>query len=160
RSGERKVLVKGGYYGRDIPSGHLVYMRGNTIFAVRFDAERLEVSGSPVPIERGGSVTTNGTMCLGISESGVAVFSPSSYFAQVNTVSIDWVDRAGATHPLFDTLRNFGAASLSPDGRKVAVDISSANDDIWVVDISRGLLSRLTFGWGNNNIPIWSADGR
>jgi serine/threonine-protein kinase len=159
-TGERKVLVKGGYYGRYIPSGHLVYLRGNSVFAVQFDPEKLEVSGSPVPIEQGGVLHNNGQMCLGFSNNGVTVFSPSSAFTDVNNISIGWLDRTGVTHPLFDTLRNYGAAILSPDGQKIAVGIASANDDIWVYDIRRGLLSRLTFGWGNNTSPVWTTDGK
>ncbi len=158
--GERKVLVKGGFYGRYIPSGHLIYLRGNTIFAVQFDPERLEVSGSPVPIEQGGALDNGGTPCFGFSINGIAAFSPSSKFIDVNNNTIGWLDRTGVPHPLLDTLRNYLQAKLSPDGQKIAVDISSANDDIWVYDIPRSLLSRLTFGWGNNNFPLWSADGK
>ncbi len=158
-NGERKVLVKGGFYGRYLPSGHLIYVRGNTIFAVQFDPERLEVSGSPVPVVQGG-VVGRGITFLGFSNNGIAVFAPSSAFRMLNTISIGWLDRAGATHSLFDTLRNYNGASLSPDGQKIAVGNASANDDIWIYDIPRGLLSRLTFGWGNNTSPVWSADGK
>ncbi|HTK82091.1 MAG TPA: protein kinase [Bacteroidota bacterium] len=158
-TGERKVIVKGGYFGRYIPSGHLLYLRGSTIFAVHFDPERLEVSGAAVPIEQGGALN-DGTMILGVSNNGVAAFAPPSAFKGFNNRSIGWFDRAGTLHPLFDTLRNYSNAALSPDGQKIALEIGSANDDIWMYDISRGLLSRLTFGWGNNNYPVWSANGK
>jgi serine/threonine-protein kinase len=157
---ERKIVVKGGYYGRYLPSGHLIYLRGTTIFAAQFDPERLEVTGSPVPIEQGGVLNNTGLSCLGFSNNGTVVFSPSSAFNDVNTNSIGWMDLTGATLPLFDTLRLYNSALLSPDGLKIATGISSANDDIWVYDIPRGLLTRLTFGWGNNNNPLWSPDGR
>jgi serine/threonine-protein kinase len=157
---ERKLLVKGGWYGRYLPSGHLVYARGNAMFAVRFDAERLEVIGSPVRLEDGGVWNNQGAMGIAFSSDGVAVFAPPAAYRDVNDKSLGWLDRSGVTHPLYDTLRNYGAARLSPDGQKIAMEVKSANDDIWVYDISRGLLSRLTFGWGNNNLPIWSPDGK
>jgi serine/threonine-protein kinase len=156
---KRKVLVKGGYYGRYLPSGHLVYLRGTTAFAVQFDPEQMELIGSPVQVEQGGALDNGGTVCLGISTSGVAVFAPASSAFDINSTSLVWLDQAGSVRPLYDTLRNYAAALLSPDGQKVAVGIASANDDIWIYDIPRGLLTRLTYGWGNNNSPVWSADG-
>ena len=159
-NGERKVLVRGGAYGTYIPAGYLIYARDKSILAVQFDPDRLEVTGSPVPIEQGGVVNNAGSSCFGVSENGIFVFSPPSAYADQNTVSIGWIDRNGRTYPLCDTLRNFNAAALSPDGRRLAAGISAANDDIWIYDISRSLLSRFTFGWGNNNNPVWSRDGR
>jgi len=52
---------------------------------------------------------------------------------------------------------------LSPDERKVAVriiDEKTGTRDIWVVDLTRGVTSRLTFEPGNENYPVWSADGK
>ncbi len=56
-TGERKVLHRGGAYGRWVPSGHLVYVRENTLFAMPFDIDRMEATGSPSPMVQG--VTTN-----------------------------------------------------------------------------------------------------
>ncbi len=156
---EHKVLVKGGYYGRYLPSGHLIYLRGNTLFAVKFDPDKLEISGTPTPVERGGAVDNGGTICLGVSENGVAVFSTPATYSNIESISLGWLDRTGATTALYDTARNYALARISPDGNKIALAIASANDDIWIFDIPRGLLSRLTHGWGNNSAPIWSPDG-
>ena len=46
---ERKVLRRGGSYGRYVPSGHVVYVNQATLFAVPFDLGKLEVTGSPAP---------------------------------------------------------------------------------------------------------------
>jgi serine/threonine-protein kinase len=159
-NGERKVLVRGGAFGTYISTGHIIYARGRSILAVQFDPDLLEVTGSPVPIETGGMLNNGGAACFSVSENGMLVFSPPSAFADINSISIGWMDRNGVGYPLCDTLRSFNAAALSPDGRKIAAGITSANDDIWMYDITRGLLSRLTFGWGNNNGPIWSPDGK
>ena len=45
-----KTLVRGGTFGRYLPSGHLVYVNRGTLFAVPFDVDRLEVHGTPAPV--------------------------------------------------------------------------------------------------------------
>lgn len=159
-TGERKILVRGGTYVRYAPTGHLIYIRGNTIYAVPFDAERLEVSGPPVPIEEGGWMNRgSGQASIGFSNNGVLVFAPSGP-RSFESFALAWMDRQGKTRPLLETLRSYFSARLSPDGQKVATDINAANDDIWVYHITRGTLTRLTFAGGNNDLPIWSPDGK
>src|SRR5262249_20110150 len=54
KSGDRKILVKGGYFGRYLPagaqSGYLLFAREGVVFAVKFDPDILTVRGTPVPI--------------------------------------------------------------------------------------------------------------
>lgn len=159
-SGERKVLVHGGSFARYVPTGHLTYLRGNTLFAVPFDADRLEVKGRPQPVVEGGWLNRgSGEAYLSFSSTGALVFAPAGPFSYEN-ISIAWMDRYGKTQPLLDTLRSYNAAILSPDGEKLALGINAANDDIWIYQIKRGTLTRLTFAGGNNDFPVWSPDGR
>ncbi len=166
-TGERKVLVRGGTYAWYLPTGqggvstgYLIYIRGSTIYAVPFDAGRLEVSGPPVPIEEGGWMNPgSGQASIGFSNNGVLVFAPSGP-RSFSSFALAWMDRQGQTRPLFETLRSYFSARLSPDGQKVTTDVNAANDDIWVYHITRGTLTRLTFAGGNNDLPIWSPDGK
>ncbi len=159
-NGERKVLVRGGMYGRYVPSGHLVYVRGKSILAVKFDPDRLEVEGSPVPVEEGGVLSNTGGACFGVSDNGILVYSPVSAFSHAEVATLGWMDRNGGLSSLYDTLTNFNEMALSPDETRVAARIAAANDDIWIYNIPRGVLTRLTFGWGNNGSPVWSPDGK
>ena len=52
-SGTPRVILRGGSHGRYLPSGHIAYVRNGTLFAVRFDVNRLEVVGDPVPVVEG-----------------------------------------------------------------------------------------------------------
>ncbi len=52
-SGQKKTVVRGGYFARYSPTGHIVYMHEGTLFALPFDAKRLEATGSPVPVLEG-----------------------------------------------------------------------------------------------------------
>ena len=69
-----------------------------------------------------------------------------------------WVDRSGAAQPVAAPPRNYRAPRLSPDGRQIAVGIGS---DVWIYDIPRDTLTRLTFE-GNNagTAAVWTPDGK
>ena len=53
RTLERRTLIKGGFAPRYTPSGHLLYAQTNTLLAVPFDPGRLEVRGTPRPVQEG-----------------------------------------------------------------------------------------------------------
>jgi Tol biopolymer transport system component/tRNA A-37 threonylcarbamoyl transferase component Bud32 len=157
--GERTVLVRGGSYAKYLPSGHLVYMRGNEILAIPFDAERLMTRGTAMAIEEGGLfVQGSGTANMDVSAEGTIAFAAGASTDGVGR-TLGWIDRTGAVTSLLDTVKPYVTAALSPDGMKVALGINAANNDVWVYHIPRGVLSRITFGGGNNDWPIWSPDG-
>ncbi len=157
---ERKILVRGGMYARYIPSGHLVYGRDFTIFAVPFDADRLEVKGAPVQIEAGvWMLAGSGQAAVDFSNNGMLVFAPQGQLT-TNNSTLALMDRTGNISPLLDTLRTYVNPVFSPDGKKIATGINAANNDVWIYHIGRAVLTRLTFGGGNNDFPIWSPDGR
>lgn len=157
---ERKVLIQGGSYARYVPTGHLIYARGTSIYAAPFDAEEVEVTGPPLPVVEGGMLNQlSGTANFDVSGTGTLVYVPLGPISQDNT-TIAWMDRQGNIQPLLDTPRPYDEASLSPDGQKLAMTIRAANDDIWVYHIARRTLTRLTFGGGNSARPGWTPDGK
>ena len=50
KSGRVKVVRRGGYFGRYLPSGHLIYFRQGTLYGVPFDLGRMETHGAPAPL--------------------------------------------------------------------------------------------------------------
>ena len=70
-----------------------------------------------------------------------------------------WVDRKGLAQPLPAPPRAYANPRLSPDGRQVALDISETSRDIWIYDLMRDTLTRLTFE-GINSFPVWTPDGK
>ena len=159
-SRKRTVLVRGGTDGRYVPPGYIVYGRGDHIYGVSFDPGKLEVSGPPVTIERGGWLNHgSGDVVMAFSSAGTFGFVPAGPLSFDNVIE-NWVDRQGKIQPLLDSARSYGAASISPDGQKVALLIQAANDDLWVYNRIRGTLTRLTFSGGNHASPLWSPDGK
>jgi serine/threonine protein kinase len=159
----RKILVRGGtsplYLATSNGTGYLVYTNKSTLFAVPFDLEKLETRGTAVPIlddiAFNGSL---GTAQLSISRTGTLVYRKSGEDAGLLTVV--WLDSAGKTQPLLAKPGKYGRPSLSPDGQRLALEVTDGvGADIWVYDWQRDTMTRLTFT-GNNESPVWSPDGR
>ena len=92
-----------------------------------------------------------------ISRDGSLAYVPGKPVG--NAARLLRVDRAGVTRPLTDLRRLFAALALSPDGRRLALEISAPNSQIWVYDLERGTLTPQTRRFNNSN-PIWTPDGR
>jgi Tol biopolymer transport system component len=72
-----------------------------------------------------------------------------------------WMDRdAKHTSVIADKLTNLQSAAISPQGDRVAVGVDTGVNDIWVLDLTRGVRTRLTFGPIANAYPVWSPDGQ
>jgi serine/threonine-protein kinase len=156
---DRKVLQRGGVFGRYLPTGHLVFVRGGTIYAAAMDIDWLELKGPPVPVEEGGWMDpTSGSAAIAFSNNGSFAYAPSG--SRSLDANLAWVDRNGRVELLPDSGRIYQQGRLSPDGQKLALRIAAANDDIWVYHIVRKTLTRLTFAGGNHSWPLWSPDGR
>jgi hypothetical protein len=118
-----------------------------------FDADTITLKGELLPVAEsvgGFSVSLNGA--LAYLSAGL-----SSRRAELL-----WFDRIGK--PLrvaapAETYRNF---RLSPDEKSIAFDRNErgAAQDVWVLDLVRGVSSKLTFDPAVDNLPIWSFDGR
>jgi serine/threonine-protein kinase len=157
-TGETRILLEGGTDARYVPTGHLVYLRSGSLFAVPFDLERLEVTGPPVPVLDGlSSSPTAGFAHYDVSPAGALLYLPLDQ--KEFETELVWVDRKGAATPLTDVRRWYAGPRLSPDGRRLAVYAGNATDsDIWVLDLARGSWDRLASG-GINYEPVWSSDG-
>jgi len=156
---KRKTLVRGGTFGRYLPSGHLVYVNGGTLFAVPFDLDRLEVHGTPVPVlERVAYSFQSGFAQLDFSRTGTLVYRAGG--ALGGRVTVQWMDSTGETQPLLAKPGFYLRPRLSPDGARLAMDMRvGANQDIWVYDWKRSGMMRLTFDGSNQN-QVWTPDGR
>jgi len=157
-TGQRRVVMEGGGSGRYLASGHLVFLRNGVLFAAPFELARLQASQPAVPVVEGvGGTSLPAGGHLALSGSGTLV-----YVSGVSSVenALVWVDPKGVAQPLAGPRRFFGQPRLSPDGQRVAVTSRAGNPDIWVHQIARGALSRLTVEPGEDETPIWSPDGK
>jgi serine/threonine-protein kinase len=158
--GAPKVVVRGGHYGRYVASGYLIYLQEGTLFAVRFDRDRLETVGQAVPALEGvaANLTTGGAQ-LAVSSEGTLVYVPGTAATRANPM--DWMTRDGKTSVLRAAKADWVNPRFSPDGQKLALDISDGRQrDIWVYEWARDTLTQLTFDPGQDVSPVWAPDGR
>jgi Tol biopolymer transport system component len=154
---ERKTLIEGGNDARYVPTGHIVYAFEDGLFGIAFDLETLSVSGGPVPLVQGVMrATDNGAANYAVADDGTLVYMTGSA-SQGRTVV--WVDREGNEEPIDLPPRGYVYVQLSLDGTRLALDSRDEENDIWIFDLARETLQRLTFDAGVNRVPFWSPDG-
>jgi eukaryotic-like serine/threonine-protein kinase len=141
--------------------GYLLFMRGKELLAQRFDERSLEVTGDPVSIaERVGFLPGTGSANFSISETGVLAYGSAG--SNPNIAQLVWVDRTGKELNAVGAPGPYSDFALSPDERQVAVarrDPETGTNDIWLLEIARGTMSRLTFDPSNDWTPLWTRDG-
>jgi eukaryotic-like serine/threonine-protein kinase len=158
-TGERRNLVQLGTQPRYAPSGHLVYAQGGSLMAVPFDPQRLEVTGTAVPVAEGVQQSTaSGAAQYSFSSTGSLVYVHGGL--QSAQLRLVWVSRNGAEQPLAAPAHAYLAPRLSPDGRRVAVSIMEQETQVWLYDLSRETSTRLTFEGNYNLNPAWTPDGK
>jgi Tol biopolymer transport system component/predicted Ser/Thr protein kinase len=156
KTGDLKVLAHGGYFGRYLPSGHLTYVHQGTLFAVAFDARRLETRGVPAPIlEDMVGNTTAGAGQLSFSRTGTLVYLSSESGSGARTV--EWMDATGKKLPLLTATGAVLTPRLSPDGTRLALAVDG---DISVYDAGSGATTRITFTHAPNWFPVWTPDNK
>jgi dipeptidyl aminopeptidase/acylaminoacyl peptidase len=156
-SGRKKVLVEGGTHPRYSPSGHLLYAHDAKIFAIRFDMKRLEAMGQPFPVLEGVLMSRNtGLANYDVSASGDLVYIPGICDGGARTLV--WVDRNGKIEPVPLAAKSYLHPRLSPDDRRLAIEIEGPSHDLYVYDFDRGVLANMTTD-GVSHWPVWSPDG-
>ena len=159
-SREKKILIEGGSFARYIPTGHILFGRGGSLYAVPFDPYRLELKGSPVQVLDGGMLAEAwGSMTVCVSRSGTILYAPGGPSVGDSNLVLLY-DRKGHAVPLVDSPDTYGSVALSPDRQRFVAYMNAANDDIWVYDIRRHLRTRFTFAGGDNWYPLWTPDGK
>jgi serine/threonine protein kinase/Tol biopolymer transport system component len=130
--------------------GYLLFARGGALMAQRFDPATLTLSGDPAPLLEGiGFVAASGN--------GALVYQRS---VETRTQLV-WVDRSGRAVGIAAPAAEYGNIALSSDGTRVAFDRQppASAVDVWILDLQRGVTSRLTFAKTAADAPLWSPDG-
>ena len=158
KTGERKVLLVGGSDAHYLSNGYLAYGHNGTLFVVGFDPERLEVKGTPVPVMQGVmSGASNGDAVFAVSQNGTLVFQPGSLTSfQYNLL---FMDRSGKAANITEEVKPYAFPAISPDGKRIALTLQGSTFDVWVYDLARDTITKVTFG-GDDYRPRWSPDGK
>ena len=157
KTGERKT-VEHGYFARYLRSGHLVFLRQNTLFAAPFDIGRLAVIGPVQPVlDDVRAPAFSGAANFDVSQTGTFVYLAGGGANR----AIFWLDSTGNLKPLHTEPGQYYHPAFSPDGKRLAFTVASGHGmDIWVKDLARGDASRKSFLPGRNWWPLWTPDGK
>jgi WD40 repeat protein len=162
-----KTVLQNGYFGRfvsksesgDDQSGYLLYIHEGTLFAVPFDLNGLEMRGKPVPaLEDIASDVTSGGAQFGFSRDGTLIYIGGT--VSDSSTPLAWLDSSGKSQPLLE-IGHYRSPRLSPDGQSLAVSgFSGGTQDIYVYDLQRQTMRRLTFTPTADSYPTWTPDGK
>ena len=158
-SGQRSTLIRGGSDARYVSSGHLLFVTAGGLSAIRFDLRRHAVVGDPVSLVEQVAIGGNGRASVSLTESGTLVYVQSTA-ADTSGSTLLWVDRDGHEEPIAAPPRAYVGPRISPDGTRIAVEIRDQENDIWLWDLARKALTRLTFDPAIDRDPVWTPDGR
>ncbi|CAN5766400.1 hypothetical protein BH18ACI5_BH18ACI5_30280 [soil metagenome] len=154
--GARRVLVAAGMDGQLLPDGVFIYAQGSTMFAQRMEPETLTPLSGAVPVVEGVRASEGtGTSQFSLSAAGTLVYVPGSGTIGRELV---WVDRKGAEEAIGVPHQTYRLARLSPDGSRIAFSASDGDHDIWIWELARKVLTRLTLGPEDDNYPVWTRD--
>jgi Tol biopolymer transport system component len=165
-TGERKLLLEAATNAA-YASGHLLYMRESTLIAQPFDADRLEITGDPVPLIEKALFDSSFSMgTFSASLNGVLTFHPGGFINMA--ASVVWMDRQGNTIEVVGEPAPYQSVRLSPDGTMASVSIRNTSNaggaDLWLLDLARMVQTRFTFGSSSEGTEAanaaWSPDGR
>jgi DNA-binding winged helix-turn-helix (wHTH) protein len=132
--------------------GYLVLTRGTDLQALTFDPRTLAATGpADTVLDRLMTAGGAGAVAIGATGAMSAVQSPPA------ARRLSWQD--DPAHPLADAIARLDQLALSPDGRRAAgVLADGARADVWIADLDRESLTRVTSS-GVNVAPVWSPDG-
>jgi len=158
-SKEKKVLMHA-YAGVMYASGHILFLRQDTLMAQSFDAKHLELTDEPFPVAdpvQEDELTFRSIFSA--SQNGqLAYLEGTGGFG----LELIWVDRNGKKIGAVPGQDSYRSPRLSPDGKNVVYTLNSPGFDIWNYDFARDVKTRLTFGSASgqaNWYPVWSPDG-
>lgn len=156
-------MLKRGHFARYLSTGHLVFARSGTLYAVPFDAKRLVTQGREVPVVQNISTDEqSGYAAFAVSANGSLVYVPGRPATLQPSNSVAGISRTGEIRKLSPDLRDYSNPRVSPDGRKVALEVFGDGTavHIWIMDAETGAATQLTFDGEENRYPVWTADGR
>jgi serine/threonine-protein kinase len=139
-----------------VPTGHLVYDGGEgRIRVIRFDPDRLEVSGKSMPAFEAFRGPGAGAVFFAISRTGTLVYVPGGF-----NRTLVLVDRYGRETPIKVEPRGYRFPRFSPDGKRIAVTVDPRPSRIWIVDLEHATAEPLSPDGGHGIVSVWSPDGK
>jgi Tol biopolymer transport system component len=158
-SGDRQTVLDNGEQPVYVPSGHMVFSRDGSIWAVAFDPDTREVRGEPIMIQDGVLFSPGEGAAWTVSQEGTLAYFEGESIEGAMELLLAGPDDTRDEAPTLIGGATFEWPMFSPSGRRLAAAIHGADQHgIWVYDVARGSRIRVSFV-GNDGHPVWSPDG-
>ena len=165
-TGERKVLLPNAFDPRFVPPNHLLFGRGGDLMMVGFNPETLTVSGNAVPVLQdldlrsgfSGFSAPYAASQYDVSRNGTLVYIRGNQ--QATESMLVWGEHDAKPKPFSLNANVYESPRFSPDGKQIALTVRLPDIDVWIYDLDRGALRRITFAPGEDELPVWSPDGK
>jgi serine/threonine-protein kinase len=157
-TGDRRVLVEDAAFGRLSPTGHLILERPGRLEAAPFSPGDRAITAPPLTVVRGVATghPSDGPR-FAFSRTGSLVYVPSSTESVADR--LHWLDLDGHVEPVPLPPVPLASLDVVPDLGRLALTVDrDAGSDLWVGDLRRGALNRLTTD-GFSASPTWRPDG-
>ena len=139
-------------------SGHLLYLKDQTLLVHPFDVRALALTGEPVAIA--GEVVVEAAAARG--EFAASADGGVVTYVTIAPPRLVWFDRAGAEAGTVAARGAFAQIRLAPNQSQAAVVMpapENGNRDVWVIALASGALTRVTSHPASDWFPVWSPDG-
>ena len=138
--------------------GFLLFARGDQLMAQAFDPDKGTLSGEPHILAKGVmNDPTTWHMDASAAGDGLLVFGSGGS----GDLQLVWMDRdKKQISTIVEKITNLQGGRIAPQGDRIALQIDAGVNDIWILDLARGVRTRLTFGPVANTQPTWSPDGK
>jgi serine/threonine-protein kinase len=157
-SGARTMLVEGNG-ARFLPSGHIVFQRLGSLWAARFDPDRLALTSPPVAVIDNVGIASDWSPIVAAAGAGSLAYATGGQPYLPRTLV--WVDRSGREQRVDVPMRSWFWPQVSPDGKRIGFhDMNPVNMDVWIYDFEQAALIRMTFDPRQDGYPVWSPDGK
>jgi len=138
--------------------GFLLFGRDSAVFAWRFDPRNLTLIGQPTPaFEQVRFFREDNNLVASAARDRIV------YLTWLAKRRLVWVDRKGRELGTVGDIGGYADVRLSPDGGRAAVTLRdpahAQNQDVWVLDASRGTSTRITAEPTEEFDPAWFPDG-
>ena len=157
-SGERKVLLHKTIRAQYLPSGHLLFGRGDTVYAVPFDLTAGELTGPESPVLADVARDDFGYLSqFSVSNEGTLVYIPEHGSGDRR---LGWLTPDDSVEILDIAAGRYSHPRISPGGGRLAIDVLDGTlRRIAFYDFGSGVLERLRQAGSFSEAPVWNRAG-
>ncbi|MGB7069593.1 MAG: protein kinase [Pyrinomonadaceae bacterium] len=153
--------IMGSYVPPTSGKGNLLFVRNGVLFAQPFDPDSLERSGEASSIAD--DVVDFATE---VGPTAYAEFSASNNGNLLyrtdgdQTTRFYWFDRSGKELAAVTEPGNYREPRISPDGKRIVyVKSDGGGEDLHILDLATGGVTKMTFDPADDVTAVWSRDG-